>query len=564
MQFELAALSKHRLVRLRLHTIQVVAHEMSANLSAIVVCKTAVVAVQVAARVASTALRLVLFTNLVYLAHHMRVLGPIITVVMLVLIVDVAFAMRVYLWVNYWSKQRSVLKSLASTAIRFLSTILGGGDIMINWSTVTVNPDTAVDNEPQRSPRSFFPTVLTLRHALAFLGQKVNYYIHAVYAAAYCMALPFWHLTTTDEHVVRLILNTTLALYTKVPRKTASGTHKCEMRIRGFAYLLAERFDTNSTLVVDFDLTPRDHGTVLAGADIKQEEEKTKVSEEKVPVSQEEKVPVALSSYYTLFSPFSSWSNVWQSCMRIGRRGSGSAPTKSVQLYDCGITRFEINGRPISMPSEQLYILGVIISTLTHPLMHVFNDAHYATGHLHQERTKTREYDELLLHGQYINFVAFEYPSYLYGVNPQWFSQCAHHNVSTPMPPHSAKSFEPLAPFSPFLSFMLKARTVVFELVAEYKVPANAEEMFLCSVLHSVDHYTTGTLMRWHRMLGSMESKNRCPNLLAQYFYPPSQYVWTNLLCDKADRMPFYGKLYARLHGINPEFANNISLSICY
>jgi hypothetical protein len=123
--------------------------------------------------------------------------------------------------------------------------------------------------------------------------------------------------------------------------------------------------------------------------------------------------------------------------------------------------RFEFNGAPIESRREQLSILAIMIAFVVHPVVHSFNNALYRS----HDDPALAGYDDLFLHGQYLNWCAWYWPGKLFRGIPceeggLWVKRVLAHNAELTIPTHSYRTFGLLAPFSRSVRFLLAARPV--------------------------------------------------------------------------------------------------------
>ena len=229
------------------------------------------------------------------------------------------------------------------------------------------------------------------------------------------------------------------------------------------------------------------------------------------------------------------------------------------------MSRFEFNGVAIESRSEQLSILAIMISSVVHPVVHAFNNALYKS----HDDPAAAAYDDLFLHGQYLNDCAWDWPGTLFfGVPCErralWYKHVLTHNAELAIPTHNFRSFGLLAPYSRSVRFLLASRPVYAKRRKEFGVPVDGEALYLCTVLHAIDHVFCDMYTRGHRFEHSVLPSARGHNLIALMFYRPAQHFLTNLLRDKHDKTPFYRALYQDLRAADPGLADHVTLSISY
>ena len=227
--------------------------------------------------------------------------------------------------------------------------------------------------------------------------------------------------------------------------------------------------------------------------------------------------------------------------------------------------RFELNGVAIASRSEQLSILAIMISSVVHPVVHSYNNALYKS----HDDPAAAAYEDLFLHGQYLNHCAWYFPGKLFrGIacdrRELWYKQVLAHNAELPIPTHNFRSFGLIAPYSRSIRFLLASRPVFAKRRKEHGVVVDGEALYLCTVLHAIDHVFCDVYTRGHRFEHAVLPSARGHNLIALLFYRPAQHFLTNLLRDKRDKTPFYRDLYQDLRAVDPGLADQVTLSISY
>ncbi len=345
-------------------------------------------------------------------------------------------------------------------------------------------------------PRQLAPDQVSLRHALLFLVQKANYYWQLVTSLVLLVPLYLRPKKTTDEDVARLLLATSLVIWSSATRNE-DGSVKVALDLQGFAFPhLPGRFDNR--LVVEMEI-------------------------------------------------------------RSGGPGAQEAALAARTL------RFELNGEPIESRSEQLSILAIMISFVVHPVVHSYNNALYRS----HDDPALADYEELFLHGQYLNACAWYWPGKLFRGIPcdeggRWVQRVLAHNAEMVVPTHTYRSLGLLAPFSRSIRFLLAARPVFAKRRKEFGVEVDGEALYLCTVLHAIDHLFCDVYTRGHHLEHTRLPSARGHNLLALMFYRPCQHFFTNLLRDKQDKTPFYRALYQDLRAVDAGLADHVTLSISY
>jgi hypothetical protein len=229
------------------------------------------------------------------------------------------------------------------------------------------------------------------------------------------------------------------------------------------------------------------------------------------------------------------------------------------------IRRFDLNGAAIESRSEQLSILAIMIAFVVHPVVHSFNNALYKS----HDDPAAAAYEDLFLHGQYLNQCAWYWPGKMFRGIPceeggLWVKKVLDHNAELPIPTHNFRSFGLIAPYSRSVRFLLASRPVFAKRRKEHGIVVDGEALYLCTVLHAIDHLYCDAYTRGHHLEHTVLPSARGHNLLALMFYRPCQHFLTNLLRDKSDKTPFYRALYQDLHAADAELADHVTLSISY
>lgn len=459
------------------------------------------------------------------------------------------------------------------------------------------------------------PTRLTLRHAFLYLQQQLNYHCHFIISALYCLAVRVWALKTSSRDVVQLLMNCTLATLTTArsldPENPRAGA-AISMDLSGFGFpLLPGKYDNRLVIectVKRVDVQTAGEGTgeeqrtaerannakQQAKAQKQADSESTKANsaavdksgtsknKEQPPTTRKSSTdgssssnterPLSVTAMQRLMAqcPFLSWPNALRYAASFipflrsyVRPVAPSFPEDAQYTYT--VSRFDFNALAITDPAEQLNILGLVAALLSHPQIHSFFDSLYLSQGTCPDAATAKQYDDLFLHGQYLNEISTDWPGRTLG-QPQWLDEFVHHNAQLPLQPHSHTTLAALLPFSPFLRFLLPARRLMHRFCQQHSVPFSAELLFLSSILHSSDHHSLGAHLRWHRLVAPHFPAGTGShfNFFAVFFCSPSQYFLTNLLRDKAHKTPFYADLYASLYALEPEYADCVTLSITY
>jgi hypothetical protein len=231
---------------------------------------------------------------------------------------------------------------------------------------------------------------------------------------------------------------------------------------------------------------------------------------------------------------------------------------------DARTVRFELNGAAIASVDEQLSVLAMMVSSVTHPVIHAFNNRLYES---HADE-RLSGFDDFFLHGQYLNWCAWFWPGLLFRIprrrGHHWYKRVLAFNAELPVPPHHRASMGLLAPYSRSVRFLLGARPVLARLCHRFELPVDLEALFLCTILHAVDHVGCDTHVRGRLLRNETLPNHGLFNVIALLFYRPAQHFWTNLLKDKRGKNSLYGELYDKLFAIDPELADQVTLSISY
>lgn len=308
--------------------------------------------------------------------------------------------------------------------------------------------------------------------------------------------------------------------------------------------------------------------------------------------------------------PFVSWSNLFRTLwLRLKKvMGFSASAVKAKAEFEFGcISVFRLNGIDIIDPAERLSICCLVFAAVLHPRVHAFFDRMYigraskSPSHGEPLGQNADRYDELFWHGQYLNYNAWWLPGQLWG-DARWLKTCLCFNSKGPIPPHhhfipkasNSVGIPSLLPYSQYLDFLVRARTVIVATAGRYQLPIkNPEWLFLSTAVHSLDHYCAAMRLLWHKLPDTSQSRSKLlrsiraansnskakksksksilglltksyPNLFTPLFIAPAQSLATNLLPDKRRNTPFYDELYKELAKINHELSQVITLSISY
>jgi hypothetical protein len=229
------------------------------------------------------------------------------------------------------------------------------------------------------------------------------------------------------------------------------------------------------------------------------------------------------------------------------------------------IREFRFNGIDITSPAERFAIIFHTNGTTGHPMCHSFHNEVYAA----RGRTAAdRRHPDMFLHGQALNEAAHFFTGLCFGCNPEWLRVVLAFNAEQPVPLHNGTSLRKLLPFSRLVRFLLPARAHTFRLLIKHGLSVPNEAWFLCSVVHSLDHYFPGVASEWRFMEHDKltDCKRYVGNFLAMVFYMPTEVRFIpglhNLLCKKTHKSPFYKDLYEEFSKLDYEYAQHIALSL--
>jgi len=225
------------------------------------------------------------------------------------------------------------------------------------------------------------------------------------------------------------------------------------------------------------------------------------------------------------------------------------------------VLKFELNGIKITTFSEQLNIIGIIISTVVHPIIHSFNNQLYE----YQKDSEYIDFDDIFIHSQYLNWVSYSWSSLALGVSIQRGKEIFTFNSCLEIPKNHAYFLNELSSYSQLVSFLLLARPLFFRNCSKYGFKLDTEAFFICSILHAVDHYCCSKYLRGFYLSNIIFPNKGFYNFVVLFFYRPSQYYFfTNLLKAKHKQNSFYSSMYTDLCTINQELADIVTLSISY
>ncbi|CAF1125477.1 unnamed protein product [Adineta steineri] len=359
--------------------------------------------------------------------------------------------------------------------------------------------------------RTLIPTRITLRHAFMSWTVKLNYIIHFFVCSSRTIAL---HLKliqqpiANDKAVCEFILNTSAGLYTKFTQ-LSENLELMEFSLDNFAFIeMINKYDNKLRISAEIEV---------------------------------HKESIGENKHYKIIV-------------------------------------FEFNGVQIKDSNEQLTLIITVYAVVFHPMIHSFFDQLYNYGYTehaspsHNRQILESVYDDLLLHGQYVNHVSWNFSGWLYGGSTKWMSILLEYNGCRIILPKHMKAVKILAEKSLAMNFMYRARKILFELIYKYQVPIDGELLFLSSIVHAVEHNEVWkSSSGYYQLLPTIAKEFHIPtlnsawlNFVAHFLYGSSQYMFRNLLKDKREQNLFYGELYQLLHQINPYYADQVTLSISF
>ena len=231
-------------------------------------------------------------------------------------------------------------------------------------------------------------------------------------------------------------------------------------------------------------------------------------------------------------------------------------------LQESKIVAFRFDGHDISKGSEQLLVLSTVTALYIHPLLHSFANNMYE-DYRKLSSPERKKWNDMFIHSQYLNSVAHTYPADNLGISRKVAKKIYSANVRKDLHDHG-KTVKLLSSYSRFSKFLLGMRRSIYSLVEKHKVPVNPESFFLTSVMHSLDHLTTGRALLYRNLDTDKLRPQANPHMLNYMWYLPSENVFTNLLKDKKGKNEFYRELYDNAKSFDAEYADHLTLSISY
>ena len=228
------------------------------------------------------------------------------------------------------------------------------------------------------------------------------------------------------------------------------------------------------------------------------------------------------------------------------------------------IKEFKYNTIDIESETEMLSLLALVAATYNHPLVHSFNDALYA------HKDGSTQYDEVFQHSQSLNHKAHFWPGVFFREGVDWFQEVLVSNSRLQLPRHSTKSLSKLLPYSRVGRFLLEARAATFRCVHRHRVAVHPELLFICSTLHSIDHFMYGKLLSCRHLEHFQMPNKGMWRWNAQLFYQPNSYEWIhhntlkNAAKRETDKHGFYNDLFSAFDAADSYLAEKVTLSISY
>jgi len=225
---------------------------------------------------------------------------------------------------------------------------------------------------------------------------------------------------------------------------------------------------------------------------------------------------------------------------------------------------------------SQMNILMSIVISVTHTSIHGQFNVLYKqfTDKLETasatERIELLKYERLVYFGTFLNEVANWFPGVLYSLGADEYGKLVIENCANLNPPakHATILATPaLLDFVPVAKFVWKARLITIKLMRKYKVPLDAELVFISSVLHALDHHSTVNAFGYSlaSYKGGKPQNSMMMNFLMWMFVMPlKSYLFSNELRDNYQETEFYEDWYSSMKKIDATLANKITLSISY
>ena len=144
------------------------------------------------------------------------------------------------------------------------------------------------------------------------------------------------------------------------------------------------------------------------------------------------------------------------------------------------------------------------------------------------------------------------------GLNEEEFFEYAQKKKVVHDLDHRKKQFR-------YFRFMYEARMATFELVKKHQIKINPELVFNNVVLHSVDHYSFGQVLKYVDFpLGGRDLRGYCNAIVFIWLWSiPIGSIFRNESISTSEK-PFYKELYAKCAAIDKEYADHIVFSTSF
>lgn len=228
------------------------------------------------------------------------------------------------------------------------------------------------------------------------------------------------------------------------------------------------------------------------------------------------------------------------------------------------IVSFTFNDEQLDDPTQILAMMLMNHADCLHPMVHSFQNSLYESM-----KNAPPQYFRMYLHGNYLNesaHVFVPHPWLGFNGDKDWFENILFEHSKRTIPFHSFTDKD-LLQASPYLRFAMQCRTIIFQ---ELKRTPGLEDIdpeayFLCSVVHSIDHWQLGQLAEWVDFPDDLTYNPRF-NYVSRNFFQHSQYWFlpNNYFKSHWHETKLYGRLYHRMKRADPMYADVISMSISY
>ena len=237
----------------------------------------------------------------------------------------------------------------------------------------------------------------------------------------------------------------------------------------------------------------------------------------------------------------------------------------SMDIDTSTVLSFTFNGEDIENRQQMLSMLMMHMSDCLHPQVHSFQNA------LHDSLKKApSKYWRMTVHGQFLNENAHSHaagPWLGFNGDTAWLEKVLETHAVRPIPFHG--NFDKsLAKASSYVQFASKARSIVFQELSrsgDLRTMVDAEAYFLCSIIHSMDHWQTGTYGEWVDFSDDLKYTPRF-NYFYRNFIPHCQYWFlpNNYFRSHCHETELYRRIYTRMRAVDPYWADVISISLTY